>query len=64
MKGMYRELLRRSMEDAVKEAEHLENEYEIHVPPESIFQMGILLYQYRVDSARNTISNGIIKGIQ
>lgn len=52
------------MEDAVKEAEHLENEYEIHVPPESIFQMGILLYQYRVDSARNTISNGIIKGIQ
>jgi len=65
MKGMYRDLLRRSLEDAVKEAEYIEEEYKINIPANSVMQMGLLLYKYRVNTAQTNLPNeDILKGIQ
>ena len=48
MKDIYRELLVRSMEDCATEAENLEDEYGIQIPPQMITQMAMSLFKFRV----------------
>lgn len=61
MKDIYRELMRRSFEDAASIARTMEDESDIQVPAEAYPQMALHLYQHRVEQNRKAVMEAEIE---